>query len=144
MCINNKAELLLLPRNHKLEEEFYIYENTVHAINKVLSNAGVENRYLNDKPIQLLEQRSVEWFVPLIYISHHVLVENKEIYESAFIAIKDYLNQISSFTRKEEHTVKVEVHVEKTKSRTLKIIKYNGPINGLEILSKDISKVLDE
>ena len=71
-----------------------MYDNTLFTINKILNQSGVNSSYLDDKPIQLLEQRSVEWFLPTLYISYSLYIENKELYEVALELIKEYILRV--------------------------------------------------
>jgi len=49
--MNLHAQILLLPRNYESTDEYYLYDNTVYTINKVLNQAGINSTYLDDKPI---------------------------------------------------------------------------------------------
>lgn len=142
--MNSHIQILLLPRNYESTDEYYLYDNTVYTINKVLNQAGVNSKYLDDKPIQFLEQRAIEWFLPVLYISYNVLIENKEVYEVALMAIKEYIIKSSPFTRGEDNTVKLKIIVEKSEDKTTKSIEYSGPINGLSELKDSILRLADE
>lgn len=142
--MNSQTQILLLPRNYESTDEYYLYDNTVYTINKVLNQAGINSAYLDDKPIQFLEQRVVEWFLPVLYISYNVLIENKEVYEAALMAIKEYITKSSPFTRGEENSVKLKVVVEKSEDKTTKSIEYNGPIDGLSDLKDSILRIANE
>ncbi|OCL81612.1 hypothetical protein AAW30_01828 [Arcobacter porcinus] len=142
--MNQEAQILLLPKNHELEEEYYLYDNTLHTINKILNQAGINSSYLNDKPIRFIEQRSVEWFIPTLYISYSIYIENKELYEAALELIKEYILKSLPYTRREESTVKMEVIVEKSKNKITKSIKYNGPVEGLSNIKDSIEKICNE
>ena len=111
--MSQEVQILLLPKNYESEDEYYLYDNTLFTINKILNQSGVNSSYLDDKPIQLLEQRSVEWFLPTLYISYSLYIENKELYEVALELIKEYILKSLPFTRREESSVKLKVIVEK-------------------------------
>ena len=143
-AMNPQTQILLLPRNYESTDEYYLYDNTVYTINKVLKQAGINSAYLDDKPIQFLEQRAVEWFLPVLYISYNVLIENKEVYAAALMAIKEYIIKSSPFTRGEENSVKLKVVVEKSEDKTTKSIEYNGPIDGLSDLKDSILRIANE
>ena len=142
--MNPQTQILLLPRNYESTDDYYLYDNTVYTINKVLKQAGINSVYLDDKPIQFLEQRAVEWFLPVLYISYNVLIENKEVYEAALMAIKEYIIKSSPFTRGKENSVKLKVVVEKSEDKTTKSIEYNGPIDGLSDLKDSILRIANE
>lgn len=142
--MNPQNQILLLPRNYESSDEYYLYDNTVYTINKVLNQAGVNSTYLNDKPIQFLEQRAVEWFLPVLYISYNVFIENKELCEAALIAIKEYIIKSSPFTRGEENSIKLKVVVEKSEDKTTKSIEYSGSIDGLSDLKDSIFRIANE
>lgn len=142
--MNIQNQILLLPRNYESSDEYYLYDNTVFTINKVLNQSGVNSTYLNDKPIQFLEQRAVEWFLPVLYISYNVFIENKELCEAALIAIKEYIIKSSPFTRGEENSVKLKVVVEKSEDKTTKSIEYSGSIDGLSDLKDSILRIANE
>ncbi len=120
------------------------YISAVYTINKVLKQAGINSVYLDDKPIQFLEQRAVEWFLPVLYISYNVLIENKEVYEAALMAIKEYIIKSSPFTRGKENSVKLKVVVEKSEDKTTKSIEYSGSIDGLSDLKDSILRIANE
>jgi hypothetical protein len=143
-AMNPDAQILLLPRNYESTDEYYLYDNTVYTINKVLNQAGINSVYLDDKPIQFLEQRAVEWFLPVLYISYNVLIEDKEIYEAALMAIKEYIIKASPFTRGEENSVKLKIVVEKSEDKTTKSIEYSGPADGLSDLKDSILRIANE
>lgn len=142
--MNPQTQILLLPRNYESTDEYYLYDNTVYTINKVLKQAGINSVYLDDKPIQFLEQRAVEWFLPVLYISYNVLIENKDVYEAALMAIKEYIIKSSPFTRGEENSVKLKVVVEKSEDKTTKSIEYSGSIDGLSDLKDSILRIANE
>lgn len=79
-----------------------------------------------------------------MYISYSVLIENKEVYEVALMAIKEYIIKSSPFTRGEENSVKLKVVVEKSEDKTTKSIEYNGPIDGLSDLKDSILRIANE
>ncbi|WP_345991755.1 hypothetical protein [Sulfurimonas sp. HSL-1716] len=142
--MNPQAQILLLPRNYESIDEHYLYDNTVYTINKVLNQAGINSAYLDDKPIQVLELRNDNWFLPVLYISYNVLIENKEVYEVALMAIKEYIIKSSPFTRGEDNTVELKVIVEKSEDKTTKSIEYNGSIDGLSDLKDTILRIANE
>ncbi|MCT7493996.1 hypothetical protein ABE179_08980 [Aliarcobacter skirrowii] len=142
--MSQEVQILLLPKNYESEDEYYLYDNTLFTINKILNQSGVNSSYLDDKPIQLLEQRSVEWFLPTLYISYSLYIENKELYEVALELIKEYILKSLPFTRREESSVKLKVIVEKSKNKTTKSIEYNGPVEGLSNIKDSIEKICNE
>ena len=142
--MSQEVQILLLPKNYESEDEYYLYDNTLFTINKILNQSGVNSSYLDDKPIQLLEQRSVEWFLPTLYISYSLYIENKELYEVALELIKEYILKSLPFTRREESSVKLKVIVEKSKNKITKRIEYNGPVEGLSNIKDSIEKICNE
>ena len=142
--MSQEVQILLLPKNYESEDEYYLYDNTLFTINKILNQSGVNSSYLDDKPIQLLEQRSIEWFLPTLYISYSLYIENKELYEVALELIKEYILKSLPFTRREESSVKLKVIVEKSKNKITKRIEYNGPVEGLSNIKDSIEKICNE
>jgi hypothetical protein len=98
--MNSHIQILLLPRNYESTDEYYLYDNTVYTINKVLNQAGVNSKYLDDKPIQFLEQRAwsaekrVETeLIDNLYVQMYVQV----------ITLSDGLNLVASLTKQNNH-----------------------------------------
>lgn len=140
--IDEKA-LLIVPRNFGIEGDTYQYENSLLTIQKIFSAKGVPYEILDDKPIEYIELRAADIFLPALYITYQIVVGNKEIYEIALDTIKEYLKTIYPFDSKEKN-VKFSLHVERTEDKVVKILEYDGSIDGLSELKEAINRIADE
>lgn len=135
--------LLFIPRNFGTEGETYQYENSLLTIQKIFSVKGIPYKILDDKPIEYVELRAADIFLPALYITYQIVIDNKEIYEIALDTIKEYLKTIYPFDSKEKK-VKFSLHVEKTEDKVVKILEYDGSIDGLSELKEAINRIADE
>lgn len=135
--------LLFIPRNFDIEGETYQYENSLLTMQKIFSAKGIPYKILDDKPIEYVELRAADIFLPALYITYQIVIENKEIYEIALDTIKEYLKTIYPFDSKEKN-VKFSLHVEKTKDKVVKILEYDGCIDGLSELKEAINRIANE
>lgn len=139
----DERTLLIIPRNFGIEGETYQYENSLLTISKIFSAKGIPYKILNDKPIEYVELRAADIFLPALFITYQIVTENKEIYEIALETIKEYLKTIYPFESKEKN-VKFSLHVEKTEDKVVKILEYDGSIDGLSELKEAINRIADE
>lgn len=135
--IQSKTDgIALLPVNYK-DEDNYKYQSTSLSFFKYAKDK-TEVAFYTD-PEVLYEQRSVEWFGPVILITSSLLSQNPEIVSITCGVISSYLTDFFKGQKKPEVSVKViykETETEKTTE-----IEYQGNGEDLSKLQQAILEV---
>lgn len=129
--------VVILPHNY-LSEEKEEYHSTTLSFYKY-SKEKVEIAYLT-KPELLVEQRSGEWFGPVLLFTSMALSENPELVSITCGVIANYVTDY--FKGQKEPSVRLKVIHKETKASTLTEISYEGGLEGLEKLKESILEVV--
>lgn len=128
--------LALLPVNYK-DEADYKYQSTSLSFYKYAKDKTNLTFYTD--PEVLYEQRSVEWFGPVILITSSLITQNPEIISITCGVISSYLTDFFKGQKMPEVSVKVvykETETEKTTE-----IEYKGSGEDLSKLQEAILEV---
>lgn len=128
--------LTLLPINYK-DEDCYKYPSTSLSFFKYLQDKTDVSFYTD--PEVLYEQRSVEWFGPIILITSSLISQNPEIVSITCGVISNYLTDFFKGQKKPEVSVKV-VYKETETGKTTEI-EYKGSGENLSKLQDAILEV---
>lgn len=101
-----------------------------------------EIRRENEEP-SYMGYRSAEWVLPTLFFSAALLSENPAIVSISLSVIANFItDRIKGTGRKQ--TGKLDVVIEKNKSKTYKKISYEGPIDEIPKLDEIVKEVLNE
>ena len=96
---------------------------------------------LLSEPKTLVEQRSGEWFGPMILITSSLLSGNSALVSVLCGVVSNYLTDFFK-GKSEEPVVKLKVLYKETKSSKTTEISYEGDIQGIESLEQSILEVV--
>lgn len=129
--------IVILPHNYK-EDEKHEYHSTTISFYKY-SRDKLDIRYLS-KPELLIEQRSGEWFGPLLFISSAALLQNPELISIVCSVIANYITDY--FKGKEKPNIRLTFVIEETKTSKTTKLSYEGGIEGLDKLPESINEIV--
>jgi hypothetical protein len=132
-------EVVILPHNYQSNEN-YEYHSTTISFYKY-SRDRLDIKYFTE-PELLIEQRSGDWFGPLLFISSSALSQNSELISITCGVIANYVTDFFKSTDKPNIRLKV-IHKE-TKTSKLTEICYEGSLEGLDKLEASINKVVSK
>lgn len=132
----NYEHIVILPINF-LEQENHTYPSTSLSFYKY-AKRSLEVDYLND-PESLFEQRSVEWFGPVILITSSALAQNSELISITCGVISSYLTDF--FKGQNKPNISLKVVYKETKTTKTTEIEYTGNGENLSMLRDAILEV---
>ena len=101
-----------------------------------------EMRRENEEPAYIINN-SFEWVGPTLFLPALLLSENPEIIAIVLGVIANYLTDfLKGFGR--QKATKLDIVIEKSKSKTYAKISYEGPIDGIPSLADVVRKVSNE
>lgn len=128
--------IVILPNNYLSTEKHEYYSTTISFYKYTKGKMDIE--YLT-APELLIEQRSGEWFGPLLLISSSALSQNPELISITCSVIASYVTDF--FKGKDNPSIRVKVVHKETKTSKLTEISYEGGLEGLKSLEESISKI---
>ncbi|ACF44816.1 hypothetical protein [Pelodictyon phaeoclathratiforme] len=128
--------IVILPHNYQADEK-HVYHSTIISFYKY-SRYKLDIKYLTE-PELLVEQRSGDWFGPLLFISSSALSHNPELISITCGVIANYVTDF--FKGKERPNIRLKVIHKETKTSKLTEISYEGGIEGLYKLQESINKI---
>lgn len=131
--------VVILPHNY-LSEEKEEYHSTTLSFYKY-SKEKVEIAYLTE-PELLVEQRSGEWFGPVLLFTSMALSEKPELVSITCGVIANYVTDF--FKGQKEPSVRLKVIHKETNTSKLTEISYEGDLEGLDKLEKTIFEVVSK
>ena len=95
-----------------------------------------------EKPAYI-QNNAFEWIAPTLFVSASLLSQHPEIISVSLSVIANY---VTDFFRglSGEKNIKLDIVVEKTKSKTCKKISYEGNVDGLKELANIVKEVGNE
>jgi len=88
---------VIMPSNVATAEdaEELVYAESATAIVKLLRQfSGLDPKTLSDPPLQVVHNRDISVYLPLMYISANCFVENREALEAALKVIAEYVSTL--------------------------------------------------
>ena len=128
--------VVILPHNY-LSDDNYEYHSTTLSFFKY-SKDKLDIKYLTE-PEFLIEQRSGEWFAPVIFISSIALGGNPELVAIICGVIANYVTEY--FKGQKQPSIRLKVIHKETKTSKLTEISYEGDLEGLDKLEESILKI---
>jgi len=134
-----KVKQIEAPNNY-LSETQHEYHSTALSFHK-FCNGKLDVKYWSE-PELLIEQRSGEWFGPVLLISSMAISENPALISITCSVIANYVTDFFQGTKRQDVRLKF-IH-KKMKTSTLTEITYEGDINGIDKLEASILKVINQ
>ncbi|MEK0337745.1 MAG: hypothetical protein QQN55_08420 [Nitrosopumilus sp.] len=138
-----KEKLCVIPDNlfRKTDEEEYIFAFSLPTIKKLLKSGDIDMHILgNSEEINLIDQRGLEYFVPIFLISSLFYFQNPDAFNIALSMIARYLEQLSP--SKKNSKVNFTIYTRDDKTKNTKRIHYEGPIDGIEELKNVVKETM--
>ena len=139
--------LALLPANFESAESADSFRqlSTAATVKTLFRNNGIPQDDIVDraKRPQYIQNNSFELILPTLFVSAAFISENPNLVSIALNVISSYAVDFFKGMSGDK-TVKAEVIVEKTKTKTCKKITYSGPVDGLKELAKIVKEASDE
>ena len=136
---DNVAGVVILPQNYLSDGE-YEYHSTTLSFYKY-SQDKLKLDYFTE-PELLVEQRSGEWFGPVLLFTSMSLSQNPELISITCSVIANYVTDF--FKGQKTPTVRLKVLHKETKTSKLTEISYEGDLEGLAKLEESILKVANK
>ena len=130
-------EIILLPES-LTSGEAKVYASTSISLLKILRKAKIKANFLEEPEI-LLEQRGAEWLAPTLLVVSSIYNSNPDFFNQLVEIIKNHV--ISLYPSTKDHEIKLEINIQKTKTKKTTSIKYEGTTDGLKELSKNLGKI---
>ena len=87
----------------------------------------------------LVEQRSGDWFAPILFVSSVAMTQNPELIAIALSVIANYVTDF--FKGKDSPTIRLKVIHKETKTSKVTEIYYEGKLEGLSNLKDSIELI---
>lgn len=135
----NTHGIVILPYNYESNRD-YTYNSTSISFYKYAKNI-LDIKYFTE-PELLVEQRSGDWFAPILFVSSVAITQNPELITIALSVIANYVTDF--FKGKDSPNIRLKVIHKETKTSKLTEIYYEGGLEGLEKLEVSINKVVNQ
>lgn len=130
-------EIVILPHNYQSDKSYEYHSTTISFYKYSRDKLGI--KYFTE-PELLIEQRSGDWFGPLLLISSSALSQNPELISITCGVIANYVTDF--FKSTEKPNIRLKVIYKETKTSKLTEISYEGGLEGLDKLEASINKVV--
>lgn len=130
-------EVVILPHNYQSDENYEYHSTTISFYKYARSKLGI--KYFTE-PELLIEQRSGDWFGPLLLISTSALSQNPELISITCGVIANYVTDF--FKSKDKPNIRLKIICKETKTSKLTEISYEGGLDGLDKLEASINRVI--
>ena len=138
------TSLSLLPRNFFDADDRadLIHEANATTVRKLWEREGIPETQLEPPDIVFpaVVERSADWVAPTIFVSSMLLSSTPELVSVAIGVVANYATDFLK-GRLGEPTVRFDVVVETTKSKSCHRVSYTGPVDGLDGLPDIIREV---
>ena len=115
---------------------------TIKKIFRISNVPYSEIRRGNEKP-SYIGYRAFEWVIPTLFFSAPLLLENPQIISVSLSVVANYLTDFFKGVGRKKNG-KLDIVVEKNKSKICKKISYEGPIDGIKDLADVAKEILNE
>ncbi len=128
--------IIILPHNYESDENHEYHSTTISFYKYSKEKINIE--YFSE-PQLFIEQRSGDWFGPLLFITSTAIAQNPELISITCGVIANY---VTDFLKGKKNTnVRLKVIHKETKTLKLTEIYYEGGIEGLSHLEKSIQEI---
>lgn len=129
----NTDSIVILPYNYESNRN-YAYSSTSISFYKYAKDKLNINYY--SQPELLVEQRSGEWFAPILFVSSAAMTQNPEMMAIALSVIANYVTDF--FKSNDSPNVQITVIHKETNTQKVTEIHYKGSLDGLNSLKESI------
>lgn len=138
---NSGNELIILPINWDTEKD-ETYLSTTSTTMKLFRTNNIPAKLLNKREtdIKYLENRSIDWIAPTIFISGEFITNHPFVTGVMSGVLANYIYEIFKGSKKPPN-VKLNIIYKKDKNSTAKNITFEGDPSGLTELSKIIDNL---
>jgi len=136
--------ITFLPDNFESAEtpNDFVVRGEVTTIRKVLAAGGIATATLSAPsatPPGFIHNKSHDWAVPVIFVAAELVKTTPDLVAAVIDLIRDYA--VSLFKgRGADKRVKIEIVVERERTRTYQKITYDGDVAGLESAIEMVGK----
>ncbi len=138
------TSLALLPRNFfdAKDPGDLIHEAHATTIRKLWAEKALPETPVEEpgKALPAVVEHSADWIAPTVFVSSMLLSNTPELVSVAIGVIANYATDFLK-GRHGEPTVRLDVVVEKSKSKSCQKISYTGPVKGLDDLPDIVREV---
>lgn len=135
--------ICVLPNNISTDDEKYYYSSTLPTVAKLLKEKGIPLHVVgSDGEPALLDQRSIEWFAPILFVGSMFYTQNPHAVSLALSVIASYLTDI--FKGNLGSVANLTICLRDDGTQKTKKVTYKGPISGLRELSEAIETTMKE
>ncbi|WP_201617635.1 hypothetical protein [Psychrobacter urativorans] len=131
--------IVILPYNYEANKN-YTYNSTSISFYKY-AKSKLDIKYFTE-PELLVEQRSGDWFAPVLFVSSVAMTQNPELITIALSVIANYVTDF--FKGKDSPNIRLKVVHKETKTSKLTEIYYEGGLDGLSQLEASINKIANK
>lgn len=144
---NNVSDFAILPLNFEIAANIDEFRHASESatVRTLFRNNSIPLTDIlpADKKAAYVQNNAFEWVSPLLFVSSALLSHNPHLISIALGVIANYVTDFyKGITGKPE--VKIEIVVERSKSKTCKKISYQGPPEGLINLADVIKGASNE
>ena len=141
-CAEEAAtKLFFVPLNVEGSDE-PIFASTLPTMTKLAKQQGLAfGVYPTESPPQFLEQRSIDWFAPAIFISSLFYTQNPHAVSVALSMLANYLTAI--FPGRNDVGARLDVYYRDDNRKVTTKIRYSGPVSGLSEIDATIHAVVN-
>ena len=142
--IHSPRGLAILPDNFDVAEspDEFLLQGQASTFRKLLTERGVEFEYVSSDGVGYINNKSVDWIAPTIFVSASLISQDQNAVSVALNVISTYLTDF--FKQIRPPVVKLQFVVEKRGDRTCKKLTYEGDVSGLASLEAAIKRLADE
>jgi hypothetical protein len=146
-CIYPTSGLSLLPDNFataKVYEELR-QQSEAASIRTLFRTHGIPLSEIlpSDKRVPYIQNNSYEWVGPALFVSAALISEDASAVSIALGVLSNYLTDFFKGVSGRK-SISLDVVVERTTSRSCKLVSYKGDIEGLKSLAEVIKAVSDD
>ncbi|QYJ91142.1 hypothetical protein [Shewanella halotolerans] len=145
-CLNPTG-LALLPSNFEAASDISTFRQvsesaTVKTLLRT-SNVPLDELFSKEQRFPYIQNNAFEWVAPTLFVSVGLLSQNSSYLSLALSVIANYATDFFK-GMSGENEVKMDIVVERTKSKVCKKVTYKGPPEGLKDLPEVIRAASDE
>ncbi|MEN4688832.1 hypothetical protein [Pantoea agglomerans] len=130
----SKDKVLIIPDSYWSDPSESTYTSTALSFYKELKSK-IDVEFLSP-PKNLIEQRSIEWFGPIIHLSMNIIQNHPDIIDLILDTVETCATK---FTRKgEPPSIKLKVIVEERKGVKKTQLSYEGDVAGLDAIKHSL------
>lgn len=137
VCDTNSEKMVIFPENYYDQKDYRYHESALSFYKYAKDRVGIE--YL-ETPELLLEQRSADWFGPVLCVTTIALSNNPLLISIATNVIANYLTDI--FKGKSTPNVRLKILLKESGAEKFTEIQYEGSVSGLSEVTDAVADMM--